>query len=756
LAVNTKKGDQRLWQVKAIHKSKKVADLELPDSEEAEAQTVALDDLVVIAEFGDTIYPGLIPTGKVSRGEDKPWQTVINGENYHVLKALTWTHRGKVDAIYIDPPYNTGAKDWKYNNDYVEGEDLYRHSKWLAMMERRLLVAKELLNPADSVLIVTIDEKEYLRLGLLLEQVFPDATIQMVSSVINPKGAARGSSFGRTDEYIYFVQFGDASPTAAPLGTEWKIVQDKRASKLRWAEALRSGSDPLRSDSPKQFYPVYIRNADNGPKFHSVGDACFDENWSELAVPDGCVAIWPIRSDGSEGRWQNGAKGFRILIEKGYAKLGRWRGESTSITYLFRGEQKKVEAGLFPVIGRRSDNSIIVDDAAYQPTFIPGTQWRITSHNAEQGGTNLLKSLIPSRKFPFPKSLYAVEDGLRFFVSNKPNAIILDFFAGSGTTAHGVMRLNEQDGGKRQCISVTNNEVSADEQKGLRDQNLRPGDPEWENLGICDYITKPRVEAAITGKTPDAEPIEGDYRFGKTVKKEKPRNFKQIGFTESKMFDSATKKKQLVALVKGLPQTLVTGTCPFIISEEHASSVLFDPQCEEDWLEALEGQEHISYFYIVTPVKRTFDMLKKRVSELLGPLVVNEEEKRPTSDGFEENAEFFTLTYETPLAVTYQTAFARIAPLLWLRAGSLGRRIDKLPTDGWDVADAYGLLVELDRATEFLKAVRKTKALRIAYIVTDDERRFQALARRMPDGVEAIRLYESYLTNFAFASGDDA
>ena len=126
------------------------------------------------------------------------------------------------------------------------------------------------------------------------------------------------------------------------------------------------------------------------------------------------------------------------------------------------------------------------------------------------------------------------------------------------------------------------------------------------------------------------------------------------------------------------------------------------------------------------------------------------------SDGFEENAEFFTLTYETPLAVSYQTAFSRIAPLLWLRAGSIGRRIDKLPPEGWDVADAYGLLVELDRATDFLKAVRKANGLRVAYIVTDDERRFQSLARRLPEGAEAVRLYESYLTNFAFANGEDA
>nr|WP_254441407.1 DNA methyltransferase [Xanthomonas vasicola] len=189
---STKKGDQRLWQVKVIHKANQIADLELPGATTAEMQSVALDDLVVVAEFRDTIYPGLVSTGKVQRGGEKPFHTVINGENYHVLKALTFTHRGKVDAIYIDPPYNTGAKDWKYNNDYVEKDDLYRHSKWLAFIERRLQIARELLNPTDSVLIVTIDEKEYLRLGLLLDQVFPEARIQMVSITTNPKGGSAG------------------------------------------------------------------------------------------------------------------------------------------------------------------------------------------------------------------------------------------------------------------------------------------------------------------------------------------------------------------------------------------------------------------------------------------------------------------------------------------------------------------------------------------------------------------------------------
>lgn len=641
---STDKGDKRLWKVVGTSKTggARMAQLDLIGANEPETHTVAVEDLIVVAEFRDYIYPGLVSTGKVERGGDKPFHTVINGENFHALEALTYTHRGKIDVIYIDPPYNTGAKDWKYNNDYVEGEDLYRHSKWLAFMERRLHLAKELLKPENSVLIVTIDEKEYLRLGLLLEQMFPESSVQMVSSVINPKGAARGSSFGRTDEYLYFVTTGSAAPVSVPLGTEWKIVQDKRAGKLRWAELMRSGSDALRSDSPNQFYPIFIYNSDEGPKFHSVGEPYFGDNYAEVEAPEGCVAIWPIRSDGTEGRWQNSASTFQELRQKGYIRLGKWRAQKTAITYVYRGQQKKVEDGTFPVIGRKPDGSIIVNDADYQPTFIPGTQWRIASHNAEQGGTNLQKFLIPGRKFPFPKSLYAVEDALRFFVANNLSATVLDFFAGSGTTAHAVMRLNRQDGGRRQCISVTNNEVAADEQKALSEAGLRPGDTDWEKWGICDYITKPRIKAAITGETPDGKPIKGDYKFT---------------------------------------------------------------------------------------------------------------DEFPMAEGFEENAEFFTLTYETPVSISHNRAFARIAPLLWMKAGSEGQRIDAEPKDGWEVADTYGLLTDLDAAAPFVDAVEAKGGIRIAYIVTDDDRRFQSVAQRLPEGVEAVRLYESYLTNFRFLMG---
>ena len=646
---STARGDERLWLVRKIIKDveKKRADLELLDGS-AERSNALVGDLVVVAEFRDIIYPGLVSTGKVSRGSEKPCHTVINGENFHVLKALTWTHRGKVDAIYIDPPYNTGAKDWKYNNDYVESDDLYRHSKWLAMMERRLLLAKELLNLADSVLIVTIDEKEYLRLGLLLEQVFPEARIQMVSSVINQSGVARAKEFYRADEYLFFVFMGKAAvyPTGEDMLNPSETDEGKKVD--LWRRLLRSGTNAQRKDRPNLFYPFWVDP--KRKRIHSVGaELPLGVSPDTISPPEpGLVACWPIRLDGSEGNWQIGSPRARKGIEEGIVRLGEYskKRQRWSISYLRNAEIERIERGEIVVTGKDENGALLLQQSGTVSRIKnPVSVWNQRSHNAGAGGSNVIRAVLPGRRFPFPKSLYAVEDTLRFFIKEKPEAVVLDFFAGSGTTAHAVMRLNKQHGGKRQCISVTNNEVGADEQKALRESRLRPGDPDWERLGICDYITKPRVQAAITGTTPDGPPIKGDYKFT---------------------------------------------------------------------------------------------------------------DEFPMASGFEENAEFFTLTYETPVAVSYQTAFARIAPLLWLRAGSVGRRIEKVPALGWDLVDSYGLLVNLDNAKGFLKATRKAKDLRIAYIVTDDERRFQALTRRLPEGVEPIRLYESYLTNFAFANGDVA
>jgi adenine-specific DNA-methyltransferase len=641
---STAKGDQRLWTVKSAEKvkGKRVARLELFGSDDPETQAVAIDDLVVVAEFRDYIYPGLVSTGKVERGGDKPCHTVINGENYHVLKALTYTHRGKVDVIYIDPPYNTGAKDWKYNNDYVETEDLYRHSKWLAFMERRLKIAKELLNPADSVLIVTIDEKEYLRLGLLLEQAFPEATIQMVSSVINPKGSSRSGRFSRVDEYLFFVYFGGAVVT--PWRSDMLRSELPETRSVRWAGLMRNGEGSRRDRIPSMFYPIYV-DAKTGA-FHSAGEPPpVHVKPVDVPCPAGTVAIWPIDKSGQELMWRLSPNSLCEYLNLGHVKFGR-RDPKTgqrSVSYLQRGIRQMLNTGEVVAVGRTPEGALELEFTDSMGTRSPATLWNTLSHSASEYGAGVLKALLPGRRFPYPKSPYAIEDTLRFFIKDKPLAVVLDFFSGSGTTAHAVMRLNRQDGGHRQSISVTNNEVAANEQIALFNQGLRPGDLEWEKWGICDYITKPRVEAAITGKTPNGEPIIGDYKFT---------------------------------------------------------------------------------------------------------------DEFPLAEGFEENAEFFTLTYETPVSVTHNFAFARIAPLLWLRAGSRGRRIDMLPAQGWDVADTYGLLIDLDQVDVFCNAVEKSADLRVAYIVTNDDRRFQAVARSLPDSVEPVRLYESYLSNFKFANGE--
>ncbi len=644
----TKRGDQRLWRVTRIEAvdGDRTAHVELtgPDGT-TETQAVLVDDLVVVAEFRDPIYPGLVSTGKVDRGgPDKPFHTVINAENFHALQTLLYTHRGQVDCIYIDPPYNTGAKDWKYNNDYVDGEDLYRHSKWLAFMERRLLLARELLNPADSVLIVTIDEKEVLRLGLLLQQTFPHAvTFQMVSSQINPAASARRGAFGRSDEYIFFVMLGSSAPARMPLSSEWVSARGRTfKGEIRWDLVMKSGSNAARQDRPGGFYPVYIDPA--GPHVHSVGDVLpMPEEPTDRTPEPGLVALWPIRKDGSPGRWRLSPETLWARLGEGLVRVGGTGTGPFTLYYLPPGEVRKIETGQYKVIGRRPDGSPITsssDTDAFQA--VPTTQWRISAHDATQYGSRLLAGLLPGRSFPFPKSLYAVEDTVRFFVAGKPEAVVVDFFSGSGTTAHAVMRLNRQDGGTRRSVSVTNNEVSAEEQSGLRRQGLRPGDEEWEALGICDYITKPRLRAAVTGQNPDGQPVKGDYKFT---------------------------------------------------------------------------------------------------------------DKFPMSEGFEENVEFFDLTYESPWRVARNRDFAVIAPLLWLRAGSRGRRIDSVPEQGWDVADTYGVLVNLDAAKDFTRAVSEAGNVDLVFLVTDDDRRFQMVAKALPEAVDVVRLYESYLRNFEINTG---
>lgn len=639
----TKTGDSRLWRVTRIERTEgqRVTHLFELDTENPETQIVPADDLVVVAEFRDRIYPGLVETGRVERGGDKPFHTVINAENFHALEMLTYTHRHSIDAIYVDPPYNTGARDWKYNNDYVASDDDYRHSKWLAFMERRLKISRELLKPDDSVLIVTIDEKECLRLGLLLEQIFPEAQIQMISSVINPKGSARSGRFSRVDEYLFFVYFGAAA--VRPWHSDMLRTAESTSRKVRWAGLLRNGEGSLRSRIPSMFFPIFI-DAISG-EFREVGiPPSLETRVEDVTVPSGTVALWPIDGSGQELMWRLNPASVQEYVSAGWLRFGKRDPVSglRSVSYLQQGMLDKIESG--EIIAERTshEGALTLTYADARGTRQPTTVWNQVSHSASEHGAPFVKEFLGGRRFPYPKSLYAVEDALRFIVKDKPGAVVLDFFSGSGTTAHAVMRLNRQDGGCRQSISVTNNEVSAEEQTRLRKQGLLPGDSEWEALGICNYITKPRITAAITGRTPQGEPIKGDYKFT---------------------------------------------------------------------------------------------------------------DEFPMAEGFGENAAYFTLTYEAPLSVRHNRAFGRIASILWLRAGSRGRIIDELGASGWDVAEAYAVLENLDQIDAFIASLKQTVGVELAFIVTDDDSAFQMVCRELPGTVTAVRLYESYLQNFQINTG---
>jgi adenine-specific DNA-methyltransferase len=763
-----------VWQVKSLHagvatcvKPSNEAHPSEPTRAAVEPVQLPVDELLVVREFGEPIFPALVPVDAVANGPaDAPWHTLIEADNYHALQLLDYLYAGQVDCIYIDPPYNSGARDWKYNNDYVDGNDGWRHSKWLAFIEKRLKLAKRLLKPGTGVLIVTIDEKEYLRLGLLLEQTFPECKVQMVSSQINPASVARAGSFGRSDEYIFFVTMEAAAPQRLRLNREWVSGKGRtHTGNIRWDLLRRSGEGAARKDAPGCFYPVYVNP--NGPVVVEVGSP-LPAGQSVPKPVIGGVAVLPMRKNGSEGRWQWAPETFRERLLQGRVKLTGSPKKGFVISILKDGEYGKVLRGEFQEVGRNSDGSLIVDDINTEFVLaIPSSQWRVSSHDATQYGSRLLGDILPGRKFPFPKSLYAVRDTINFFVADKPNALIIDFFAGSGTTLNAINLLNATDGGQRRCIIVTNNEVSAEETESLRERGLQPGDSEWDALGICRYVTWPRSKFTILGCREDGTSLAGEYLTSKTVDKEKARSFTQIGFVDATTLNTPAKKKQVVALIDGLPQTLVIDPCPFIVSEDHKASVLFDPEAADDWLEALDGQEHITDFYIVTPTRKVFDALKTQVVELLGPLLVPEEEKRPMSEGFAANLAYFKLDFLEKERVSLRRAFREILPLLWLKAGAVGPR-PKLkrgePEPALLAPEGSNFVVLLDetRMGRLLKTLKGRTGLAQVFIVTDADESFKTMAQDVREvvgkgnpGLQVVQLYRDYLLNFMINKNQD-
>lgn len=591
-----------------------------------ETITLPLKDLVVVAKFGDPIFPCLKAMDSVCNAPDSDlWHTLIEADNYHALQLLQYLYAGKVDCIYIDPPYNTGAKDWKYNNDYVDGNDSYRHSKWLSFMQKRLEIAKKLLNPKDSVLIVTIDEKEYLHLGCLLEEIFTGDKIQMVTSMTNKKGQPRDGIFSRCEEYIFVVFIGDAKiqRTADNMLFPKTDDVDKKPSSMPtiWNSLLRRGTHSARQDRPKLFYPIIVDETTNQIK--SVEDYIeLSIDRQSYAVPSGCYAAWPLHKDGTEGNWQMKPDTLRLALKNGTAKLGRKDKKSGnwSFVYLKRKQLQQVQSGEIICDGKDENGALILrypDDSNYPLSQLqePRSLWVKDSHDASVYGSTLIKSIICSRKFSFPKSLYAVQDTIRFFVANKPNALIVDFFAGSGTTLHAVNLLNAEDCGKRRCIMVTNNEVSADEAKMLTDKGLQPGDEEWEKFGIARYVTWPRTVCSIEGHDVKGNPLKGNY-----ISNDQPmaEGFK----ANAAFFKLGFLDKNAVALGNQFKEILSTlwmkagaiGACPVIedapddmlILPKNRFAVLLDETMFREFADKMQAYPDIKTIYFITDSEKSF------------------------------------------------------------------------------------------------------------------------------------------------------
>lgn len=594
-----------------------------------------LADLVCAAQFGEAIYPYLKPLDSVCSAPDSDlWHTLIEADNYHALQLLEYLYGGKVDCIYIDPPYNTGAKDWKYNNDYVDSADIYRHSKWLSMMKKRLELAKKLLNPADSVLIVTIDEKEYLRLGCLLEEMFSEANIQMISSNISRKGAARMNSFTRVNEFIYFVMIGNYK--LEPLDD---ADYAKKGETIHWQSFRRSSASNIRTSRPFQFYPIYVDI--NSRKIVKVGDAIPHET-NRLSVEhiENCVAVFPVRDDGTEMLWGVTPDECRERAKKGYIRASKYTPDKPQqfiMQYLMSGTIQDIDTGKITVVGYASDGSVEAKNVETRQ-IMPKTQWAFDTHDARDFGSKILKSILGDR-FDFPKSLYAVHDCINYFMKNKSDAIILDFFSGSGTTLHAVNLLNAEDGGHRRCIMVTNNEVSAEEAETLTAQGYHPGDAEWEQYGIARYVTWPRTVCSIEGHDVNGQPLKGTY---------------------------------------------------------------------------------------------------------LGIDI-------PMSEGFRANAAFFKLGFLDKTAVKLGRQFKELLPVIWLKAGAVGRcpalEGDTLPDMLILPENKFAVLLQEAAFAEFEQKMKDFPLIQTVFLVTDYEPAYVSMSKRL-NVQTSYQLYRDYLDNF--------
>lgn len=559
-----------------------------------EAWTLPIRDLLVVKPFGEPVYPVLRQSVQpVVRDPDKPFHTVINGENFHALQLLMFGYEGQADCIYIDPPYNTGARDWKYNNDYVDDRDSWRHSKWLSMMDKRLRLAKRLLRP-DGVLIVAIDEHELYHLGMLLESIFPEYLRYKITVVVNASGNTGTRNFGVVDEQLLFCVPDLGRDVIVGIPAE-EGDDDNGNAGWYWDHARRrGGGSSYRHQRRNQFYPIYIDEKEQ-QVVRTGRSIPLDEKPSFKSVK-GLRPIWPIDSRGNERVWCYTSESMQRAIEHGNVELGRYNKTQDSWTIRVRR----------PKVALKKVKSV----------------WRDPAYHAGVHGTDLVNRLLGRPGlFPFPKSLYAVRDSLAAVVRDRPNALIIDFFAGSGTTLHATLLLNAEDNGRRRCILVTNNEVDERTSKALHKEGYFVGDSEYDRNGICNLVTIPRVEAALTGlQAENGEPVAGKYVGDRPIADgfEENAAYFDMKYADPDAIDIGASFEDILPALwfasgcQGDPSALKQDD-RWLLSSKSRFAVLLDEDRFRAFRTILVDHPEISHVWLVTDSEAAFARMRERI-----------------------------------------------------------------------------------------------------------------------------------------------
>jgi adenine-specific DNA-methyltransferase len=399
---------------------------------------------------------------------------LIEGDNLHALNVLGIMHYKKIDTIIIDPPYNTKNKDFIYNDNYVDAEDAWRHSKWVSFMKRRLEISRDLLT-TDGVIFIHIDENEFAQLKLLCDEIFYEKNY--IGTFIWKSRSGKGGTADKVStlhEYI-FCYAKDSSQ--AHMKTDKKVGKARREQLRQW------GQEVLRENRKTMFFPLLYK-PDTGDKaiisreeieFFFHGTSFDDDALMQLKKKyekKGWKFILPI-IDGKFGRW-------RI----GYDKISELLDNDEIIFEISDEGEEYVAYRLYPEgnVTETAKGSLLLD---------LGTA---------STGTEEIKRVFNGEKiFDTAKPLDVTKFLIDIATYNKPRAIIMDFFAGSGTVGIATMEYNKEHGGNRSFILCTNNEVSEKKDAELGKMGILKGTEEYELEGVCNKATYPRLKRVITG-----------------------------------------------------------------------------------------------------------------------------------------------------------------------------------------------------------------------------------------------------------------